>query len=61
MQSDHPAFMCRFGPRVTFAVGMGALILGDLTLLLSSSYPMALFASLVFFGVHWAVIQVGEL
>jgi len=43
---------------VTFAVGMGALILGNLTLLLSGTYPLAVFGSLLFLGVHWAVIQV---
>eukprot|EP00200_Dunaliella_tertiolecta_P009812 CAMPEP_0202370656 /NCGR_PEP_ID=MMETSP1127-20130417/2221_1 /ASSEMBLY_ACC=CAM_ASM_000462 /TAXON_ID=3047 /ORGANISM="Dunaliella tertiolecta, Strain CCMP1320" /LENGTH=790 /DNA_ID=CAMNT_0048966661 /DNA_START=102 /DNA_END=2474 /DNA_ORIENTATION=- len=47
----------KYGPRVTFGVGMGALILGDLTLLMSGAHPMALFCSLLFLGVHWAVIQ----
>ena len=37
---------------------MGALILGDLTLLMSGTHPIALFCSLLFLGVHWAVIQV---
>ncbi len=43
---------------MTFAVGIGALIAGDLVLLLSGPHPLALFASCLFLGVHWAVIQV---
>ena len=54
----HTFYAHRYGPRVTFAVGMGALILGDLTLLMSGTYPMAVFGALLFLGVHWAVIQV---
>ncbi|GLI69735.1 hypothetical protein VaNZ11_014411, partial [Volvox africanus] len=47
----------RYGAGTTFAVGIGALIAGDLVLLLSGPHPLALFASCLFLGVHWAVIQ----
>ncbi|MEW5305886.1 MAG: hypothetical protein WDW36_008400 [Sanguina aurantia] len=47
----------KFGPRVTFAVGMSSLILGNLILLLTGTYPMAVFVSCLFLGIHWAVIQ----
>ena len=47
----------KYGPRTTFAVGMASLVAGNLTLLLSQQYPIAVFASLLFLGVHWAVIQ----
>ncbi|GLC58839.1 hypothetical protein PLESTB_001406700 [Pleodorina starrii] len=47
----------KYGPGTTFAVGIGALIAGDLVLLLSGPHPLALFASCLFLGVHWAVIQ----
>lgn len=43
---------------MTFAVGMGALVAGNLTLLLSGAQPFAVFAACCFLGVHWAVIQV---
>jgi MFS family permease len=45
------------GPRTTFAVGMAALVLGNLTLLMSSTHPWAVFASTLFIGLHYAVIQ----
>jgi hypothetical protein len=38
---------------------MGALILGDLTLLLSGSHPIAVFGACLFLGLHWGVLQVG--
>ncbi|KAL6756999.1 major facilitator superfamily domain-containing protein [Haematococcus lacustris] len=47
----------RYGPRVTFAVGMTALILGNLTLLMSGAHPHAVFLACAFLGVHWGVIQ----
>ncbi|KAG2483605.1 hypothetical protein HYH03_017547 [Edaphochlamys debaryana] len=47
----------KYGAGTTFAVGIGALIAGDLVLLLSGPHPMALFAACAFLGVHWAVIQ----
>ncbi|PNG99070.1 hypothetical protein TSOC_015157, partial [Tetrabaena socialis] len=47
----------KYGANTTLAVGVGALIAGDLVLLLSGPHPMALFASCIFLGVHWAVIQ----
>lgn len=48
---------CRYGARVTFGVGMSALVAGHLTMLLSGTYPMAVFAACAFLGVHWAVFQ----
>jgi len=42
----------RYGPRVTFAVGMVAHILADMMLMASGTYPWAVFASLAFMGVH---------
>ena len=42
----------RYGPRVTFAVGMIAHILADVMLMMSGVYPWAVFASLAFMGVH---------
>ncbi|KAG2437003.1 hypothetical protein HYH02_011435 [Chlamydomonas schloesseri] len=47
----------KYGAGTTFAVGISALIAGDLVLLLSGPHPMALFAACAFLGVHWAVIQ----
>eukprot|EP00798_Chlamydomonas_sp_ICE-L_P021254 gene21254-28171_t len=47
----------KFGPRTTFAVGVGALVMGNLTLLASATYPYAVFVSLFFLGAHWAIVQ----
>jgi len=47
----------KYGPRVTFGVGMAALVAGDLVLLASGAHPWAVFASLLFMGVHMGVIQ----
>ncbi|GFR42907.1 hypothetical protein Agub_g3903 [Astrephomene gubernaculifera] len=47
----------KYGPGTTFAVGISALIAGDLVLLAAGSHPLALFAACGFLGVHWAVIQ----
>lgn len=47
----------KYGSRTTFAVGMAALIVGDLILLASSQYPMAVFLACIFWGIHWAVVQ----
>lgn len=49
----------RYGPKTTFAVGMGALVAGNLVLLASTTQPWAVYASCLFLGMHWAVIQVG--
>jgi len=42
---------------MTFALGMAALIAGDLVLLASGVWPPAVFVACVFWGVHWAVVQ----
>lgn len=47
----------KYGPRMTFALGMAALIAGDLVLLASGAWPPAVFVACVFWGVHWAVVQ----
>ena len=48
----------RLGHRVTFAVGMAALIAGDLCLVLSSAAaPWAVFVATAFWGAHVAVLQ----
>ena len=47
----------RRGPRTTFALGMAALLAGDLVLLLSGAWPPAVFVACVLWGVHWAVVQ----
>jgi MFS family permease len=47
----------KYGPRVTFGLGMAALVAGDLVLLASGTHPWAVFASLLFMGVHMGVIQ----
>ncbi len=49
--------VCRHGPLTTFALGMSALIAGNLVLMLSGTHPMAVFVSCLFLGVHCAVIQ----
>ena len=47
----------RYGPRVTFAVGMAAHILADLVLMASGTYPWAVCASLIFMGVHMGIMN----
>ena len=47
----------KYGPKLTFALGMASLIAGDLILLLSGSWPHAVFVACLFWGVHWAVVQ----
>ncbi|KAI8472200.1 MAG: major facilitator superfamily domain-containing protein [Monoraphidium minutum] len=47
----------KHGPRMTFALGMAALIAGDLVLLTSGAWPPAVFVACIFWGVHWAVVQ----
>lgn len=47
----------KYGPRVTFSVGMASLVLGDLVLLQSGAQPWAVFAACVCWGVHWSVLQ----
>ncbi len=39
---------------------MGALVLGDLVLLLSGPHPLAVFAACVLLGAHWGVLQVSR-
>jgi hypothetical protein len=48
---------CRYGPRVTFAVGMAALIAGNLMLMFSGVHPWTVFGACSLLGVHWAIIQ----
>lgn len=43
---------------MTFAVGISALIAGDLVLMFSGSHPASVYLACAFLGVHWAVIQV---
>lgn len=47
----------KYGHATTFALGMASLVAGDLVLLLSGSWPYAVFAACGFWGVHWAVVQ----
>jgi MFS family permease len=47
----------KYGPRVTFALGMASLVLGDLVLLQSGSQPWAVFVACICWGVHWSVLQ----
>lgn len=47
----------RYGPRVTFGIGMAALVIADLVLLVSGTHPWAVFASLLFMGIHMGVFQ----
>jgi hypothetical protein len=49
---------CCWRPRrTTFALGMAALIAGDLVLLASGAWPPAVFVACVLWGAHWAVVQ----
>eukprot|EP00878_Enallax_costatus_P019413 GHUV01020483.1.p1 GENE.GHUV01020483.1~~GHUV01020483.1.p1 ORF type:complete len:614 (+),score=191.77 GHUV01020483.1:715-2556(+) len=47
----------KYGHATTFALGMAALVAGDLVLLFSGAWPAAVFAACGFWGVHWAVVQ----
>ena len=47
----------KHGPRMTFALGMGALIAGDLVLCASALWPPAVFVACLFWGAHVAVAQ----
>lgn len=47
----------KYGHMTTFGLGMASLVAGDLILLLSGSWPYAVFAACGFWGVHWAVVQ----
>lgn len=47
----------KHGHATTFALGMAALVAGDVVLLFSGAWPAAVFVACGFWGVHWAVVQ----
>ncbi|WIA38563.1 hypothetical protein OEZ86_001878 [Tetradesmus obliquus] len=47
----------KYGHATTFALGMAALVAGDLVLLFSGQWPWAVFVACGFWGAHWAVVQ----
>lgn len=47
----------KYGHATTFALGMSALVAGNLVLLFSGTWPAAVFVACGLWGVHWAVVQ----